>query len=206
MENYKPNSHKYKEEQKRISMEQKSKKVINGQVTTKKKTGFQKFTSNIVNEDMPKVKEYILSDVLIPSIKKAISDIVRNGIDMLLYGEAGRNRDSRTQGSKISYTKYYNNPIGGVGSGKDNYSRSSVFDFDDIILSSRGDAELVLNLMDETISKYGFVKVADLYDFVGITTNNHCANSYGWTDLRSARITGVRDGYVLNLPKALPID
>lgn len=205
MENYKPNSHKYKEEQKaKQQTEQKVKKVVTGQVSTKKKNGFRKIADTFIQEDMPRVKNYILDDVLIPSIKKAVSDIVRNGIDMLLYGETGRSKENKPRAARVSYRSYYESPD---TSRRDRYeSRSTAYDYDDIVLTDRGDAEVVLNQMDEIIEKYGFVKVADLYDLVGITTNNHCANNYGWTDIRSARVVRVQDGYILKLPKALPID
>ena len=60
--------------------------------------------------------------------------------------------------------------------------------------------------MDELISIYGFVSVADLYDMVGIT-QPYTYNKYGWTNLNSASATKLRGGgYLLNLPKALPLD
>ena len=60
--------------------------------------------------------------------------------------------------------------------------------------------------MEDIIERYGFVKVADYYDLAGVSIDNHCTNNYGWTDLRTASISRVRDRYVINLPKALPID
>jgi hypothetical protein len=49
------------------------------------------------------------------------------------------------------------------------------------------------------------VSVADLYDLVGVT-GNYTDNKYGWTDIRSASVIRVRDGYMLKLPKALPLN
>jgi hypothetical protein len=208
--NYKPNSNKYKEEQRKAAAENEKKpqvqKVVSGPVAVRKKTGIQKFADSFINDDMPKIKNYIVSDVLIPSIKKAISDIVRNGIDMVLYGESSRNRDSKTPGSRVSYRSYYDNPVGSRDRDRSSSSRS-VFDYDDVEFLNRGDAELTLAQMEDIIEKYGFVKVADYYDLAGVSITNHCANNYGWTDLRTANISRVRDGrYVINLPKALPID
>ena len=59
--------------------------------------------------------------------------------------------------------------------------------------------------MCELIDTYQMVKVADLYDLVGISCD-YTANNYGWTNLRNASVERVRDGYILKLPKALPID
>ena len=78
-------------------------------------------------------------------------------------------------------------------------------DFDEIILETRGEAEEVLShLVDLTID-YQQATVADLYDLVGITSN-FTDNKYGWTDLRSASVTRVRDGYLINLPRTQILD
>ena len=52
---------------------------------------------------------------------------------------------------------------------------------------------------------YGLVRVADLYDLVGIT-GSYTDNKYGWTNIRNVEPIRVRDGYMLKLPKAMPID
>ena len=59
--------------------------------------------------------------------------------------------------------------------------------------------------MDELIDRYEVVSVADLYELVGIT-GNYTDNKYGWTNIRNAEVVRVRDGYVLKLPKATPIN
>lgn len=202
MEEYKPNSHKSKEDQKGSIPEKKVEKVIAGTVKSKKKSEIQKFTDVFISEDINNVKSYILLDVLIPAIKKAISDIVTNGIDMILYGETGKTKSNSTA-SKVSYRSYYDGR-----NGRRDYSavRTKIsYNYDDIILDNRGEAEDVLSRMDELISTYGLVSVADLYDLVGVT-GNYTDNKYGWTNIRSASVIRVRDGYMLKLPKALPLD
>ena len=52
----------------------------------------QKFADVFISEDVNNVKSYIVMDVLVPAIKKAISDIVTNGIDMILYGKLGNQK------------------------------------------------------------------------------------------------------------------
>lgn len=202
MENYQSNSHKSKE--KANIEDKKIEKVITGTVKTKKKSEVKKFTDIFISEDAGNVKSYILMDVLIPAIKKAISDIVTNGIDMMLYGEAGRTKKN-SNASKVSYRSYYD---------RDNERRRdygsirtrSGYDYSDIILDSRGEAEDVLTRMDEIVETYGMVSVADLYELVGIQ-GQYTDNKYGWTsNIRNADVVRIRDGYLLKLPKALPFD
>lgn len=201
MTEYKANSHRAKSEQ--APQQEREKLQPIAKAKTKKKSEVRKFADVFVAEDITSVKDYIVNDVLVPAAKKAISDIITNGIEMLLYGEVkGRNRDRN--GSRVSYTKYYDRDR---DRDYDRYSRPrrNVYDYDDIILDTRGEAEEVINRMDDLIDNYGMVSVADLYDLVGIT-GNYTDNKYGWTNLRTASVQRVRDGYLLRLPKALPFD
>lgn len=214
MAEYKSNSHRSKEalneKENKVEVLDKKKveKVTNGTVKTKKKSEIHKWTDIFLAEDVTNVKNYIIDEVLLPAAKKAVSDIVTNGIDMLLYGET-RNR-TKEKGSRISYSKYYDE--------RDRYDRRdrdrdrgrsrrvrSGYDYDDIILETRGEAEDVLDRMDDLLDTYGIVSVADLYDLVGIQ-GNYTDNKYGWTNLRNADVQRIRDGYLLKLPKALPLD
>ena len=139
MEDYRSNSHKSKIEN---TTEQKVvTKVVNGKVRTKKKSGISKLADTFISEDAQNVKSYVVLDVLIPAVKKAISDIVVNGIDMILYGEAGHTK-KRSTSSYISYNKYSDRRD------EREYSRARVgYSYDDIILDSRGEAEEVLDKM-----------------------------------------------------------
>lgn len=204
MEEYGPNSHKSKEEQNAAALpEKKVGKVISGSAKSKKKGEMQKFADVFISEDVNNVKSYILMDVLVPAIKKAISDIVTNGIDMILYGETGRTRKG-SNATKVSYGKFYDRE----SDRRREYRASSRigYDYDDIIFETRGDAESVLDAMNDIISQYGVVSVGDLYDLADVSTDNYNVNKYGWTDISGCKPVRVRDGYILKLPKALPLN
>ena len=200
---YKPNSNRYKKEQKNVPAEKKKvEKVVTGNVKTRKKSGVSKLKDTFISEDISNVKSYILMDVLIPSAKKAISDIVRDGIDMMLWGDAHRGRSS-SSASYVSYRSYSDRDR------RDNRYESSrsrtIYEPEDIILDSRVEAETVLERMNELLDNYGIVSVADLYDLVGKSCD-YTANRYGWTNIRNAEPIRVRDGYLLKMPKVGPID
>ena len=198
----KPNSNKYKQEQAELAAERpKVNKVVTGNVK-RSKNGGSKLADVFISEDVSNVKNYILMDVIVPAIKKAISDVITNGIDMLLYGSNGRTNANRSTASTISYNRYY---------GRDDHPRTSDpvqtsrYSYDTITLDTRGEAEEVLARMDEIIDTYKMVRVADFYDLVGVT-GNYTDNKYGWTNIRNAEVIRVRDGYRIKLPRALPID
>ena len=73
MAEYKSNSNRSKEQ----SSDKKVEKVISGNAKVKKRSA--------LSDDIQNIKSYVVMDVLIPAAKKAISDIVTNGIDMILY-------------------------------------------------------------------------------------------------------------------------
>ena len=200
MNEYKGNSHRSKEEAStEVVPVKKVERVAKGK--TRKKNDIQRLAGDFIAEDVHSVKDYIIQEVLLPAAKKVISEMVSSGIDMLLYGESKpKNRDRRD--SRVSYTKYYER--------ERDYERGTRtrvrgYDYDDIILDTRREAEEVLDRMQDLIDTYGMVSVADLYDLVGIN-GSYTDNKYGWTHLRSADVQRVRDGYLLKLPKALPFD
>lgn len=204
---YPPNSFKYKEEQKKQQKkeEKRVEKVVTGVVKTKKKSKAEKFMGNFISEDAKSVKSYVFGEVLIPAIKKAISDIVTDGIDIILYGESRRGNRGRSTADRVSYRNYYD---GGYNKPRVNERQALLagqYSYDDIVLQSRGEAEDVLSRMDELMDTYGLVRVADLYDLVGIT-GNYTDNKYGWTNISRAEIIRTRDGFMIKMPRAIPID
>lgn len=201
MEEYKPNSDKAREEQ---QTEKKVEAVITGTAKTRKKGEMKKFADVFIAEDANNVKSYILMEVIIPAVKKAISDIVTTGIDMILYGESGRSRKNGAA-SKVSYRNYYERDGDRTRAGS-GISRRSTFDYDEVIFDTRGDAEAVLDAMNDIISQYGTVSVSDFYDLASVASDNYTMNRYGWTNIGGATAVRVRDGYILKLPRAIPLN
>lgn len=195
MGNYASNSHKSKET---ISVN--DKKIMpkaNG--TIKKKSEAGKLAGLFVAGDIASAKSYIIEDVLIPTIKNAVSEMVRNGIDILLFGETRKSNNSRSAASRVSYTNYYN----GSSSSRSS-ERSSVCNYDDIIFPSRSDAKVVLDGLNKIIQAYGFASVADLYELANITASNYTYANYGWTEIINVSPARVPEGYILRLPMVTP--
>lgn len=203
MKEYQPNSHKSKAEGTTAesgTKEKRVQKVVSGKVKTKSNEK-RKLANIFISEDAANVKSYVFMDVLVPAIKKAISDIVTDGIDMILYG--GSHSGKHKSGNKVSYRSYYNDKR---DDRQDNsYRARNRFDYDDLIFDSRAECEAVREQMVDLIDAYGFVTVADMYDMADIPAP-YTSNKYGWTNIRTAETVRVRDGYVLKLPKAMPID
>ena len=198
MEEYKSNSHKSRERKSEPVTEKKVEKIISGSAKSKKKSGLHKITNVFVPEDVDDVKSYIFEDIVVPAVKDIILDAVR-----AFLGVNGNSRGKSSSASKISYRKYYDDR---ERRDRESSNRTRTgYEYDDIILDNRGEAEDVLSRMDELIDTYGVVSVADFYDLVGIT-GNYTDNKYGWSDIRNASVVRVREGYMIKLPKALPLN
>lgn len=195
-----PNSHKAKEQEQRVKPE----KVIKGKARAKKKSELSKFADSFISEDLPDIKHYILFDVLMPSIKKAVVDMVTDGVNMLLYGEV-RTKKKSGLSDLPSYRSYSKE-----SKFRDERTRTRRCDYDDLTVDSKSDALDVFSTMNEIIDRYGHVTIADLYDILGMVAP-HTADHYGWDDVRRAEAVKIRNDegewvWLLKLPRAHPID
>lgn len=197
--NYKGNSHKEKEERQK----EKEKAIVKTPAKVRKKSSARKVLNFFAADDAQDIGSYILLDVIKPAAKKLIWDILAGGLKMALFGDADTGSTKPGSASRISYQKFYEKDRDRVPvrSGRSRLG----YDFDDIILETRSEAEDILGRMDEIVDNYGIVSVADFYDLAGIE-GNHTDNKYGWTDIRNASIIRSHGGYIIKLPKALPID
>ena len=199
MTDYQPNSLKSRAEK---LPEKNVKKVISGSAQTKKKSEMVKFAEVFLAEDINSVRHYITGEVIIPTIKKAVYDILTNGLDMVFFGSSGQSA-KKSPASRISYRSYYDD---NRDTRRESYRPMPSYRYNDITFDSRGEAEEVLSGMYDILETYKVISVADFYDLAGIT-GTHTDNKYGWMDLRNPDVTRTRDGrYMIRLPKAMPID
>lgn len=179
----------------------KPKKVATGVVLTREKP----FLARVFGENMRSVGSYVMWDVIIPAAKNTLTEIISNGIEMLLYGESDRPSNVRRDRSRsyVSYNSIYDKRSGRKSSGP---SRArSRHSFNDVVLESRMDAEEVLSSLVELIDTYDTASVADFYAAVGLE-GEWSDNKFGWDNLSTAEVKRIREGYILVLPKPIPLD
>lgn len=187
--------------------------VVSGKVIQRKKPLSKKIAETFTGDDAKSVGEYILFDVCIPAAKAMIADATSQGAERLLFGEVRSSRRTANTSYRPGYTSYDKVRTPGPRafeterSSRPDLSRRAraSHDFSEIVLADRGEAEMVLDNMGNILDSYGLVTVSDLYDLVEIT-GNFTDDKWGWTDLRSAQVQRVREGYLLDLPKPEPID
>lgn len=181
-------------------------KPIEGITAVKKKQGmFSRVKENFTGEDAESVIQYVVFEVLLPSAKTALSDAVSQGFERLLFGES-RPRSSAYRpggGTTTNYQRYASQPKADPREARTRERRSN--DFGDIIVETRGQAEETLERLHDLIQMYNVATVADLYELVAIS-GNFTDNKWGWTNLNGSRVQSVREGYLVVLPRPVPID
>jgi len=174
--------------------------VDDGGVKVKRSLG-KKFSETFLAGDLNSVKEYLIMDILIPTIRDTMLDILHGSLDVL-FGSSPRRR-SRDSGRK-TYVSY--DGISRSSSRREREhnreerrSRKSGFDAEDYIFDKKTDAERVFNNMVDILEEYNAVTVTDFLDSIGKSTD-YTLQNYGWTNLAEGKVKRVRDGYILDLP------
>ena len=200
MAEYTNNSFKAKEEKKERTEKQ---AVVSKTPKTRKKSEIRKAAGLLISEDASTVKDHLFQDVLIPTARDLIVHIIEDTVNIIFYGSTRRKSGS---GDRIGYASRFDEVRDPRDRDRDRRRDRTAIEYDDIIFDNRGDAEAVLANMDACLEQYGTVTVLDLFDFAGVTTHNYMADRYGWKNLSNAEVRRIRDGFIIDLPRAFPID
>lgn len=181
------------------------KPVVAGVKTKESKKLFGIFSK----QDVKDIKDYVVYDVVIPSVKDTVSQVVSNAVDMMLFGEVrnrSRSRSSRGQSTYTSYNSMYDRPRSDRRDRPDREERPSrSSEPRELVFETRSEAAQVLDAMQDILDQYKICTVADMYDLVGIT-GSFTDNNWGWDDLRTARVVrSGRDGYSIELPRTISL-
>ena len=180
---------------------------VKGKVGVRKKNGVTKFVEAFLPEDVSDVKTFIISDVVIPSVKKILDDIFHT----ILYGSTDRSYYSSNRGSsgsRVSYQNYFDRRSSSSSQRSRRNESIYVLDDDFVFEFEREADDFIRWIMDE-INEVGFVRLSDVNEYVG-RTGYHTDNHYGWKSINGFKITNYGRGdeqeFVVRLPRPFPID
>ena len=188
--------------------EKKFDKVTHNKVTVKKKSAPKRLADIFIIGDIEQVKRTLVNDMLIPAAKNLVSNMISTAVNMVLFNNKGPSNYSgyyqpttyyQPRYSQPSYSAFYSQNNGPQPPVQTGYSTTQ-----EILFTSRGDAEAVLSQMNEALTAYSHVSVADFFDLAGVTAN-YTDYSYGWYNLAGATISSVPGGFVINFPKAIAL-
>lgn len=188
------------------------KRVTSNEPVRRKKSLSKQFKETFVGGDAKTAVRYVMFDVLIPAAKDMIAEAGAQGLEKLIYGETRGGRRGRGvtpppdgPTGYVSYNRYAMGSRQAAPQRVMSRRARSQHDFDEIVLTSRVEAEEVIDRLFEVVSQYGSATVSDLYELVGLPST-HTDNKWGWRDIRGAGVTRVRGGFLLDLPEPQPLD
>ena len=200
---YRSNSDKEREEKPEKHIE---KIVLTGEVIQRPKPIGRKFKDIFLGGDLRTMSRFVLADVIFPSLRNLVFDAGSEGLKRLIYGDSVYARSRPTENRPIIQ---YNNPI--RRDPRDPRSRAFLPDqphpyrqmrreSNDIILSSKEEAERILEKLIDIIDQYESVSLADLNEVLGLAQMSHTDNKWGWTYLTNVEIRQTRSGWLIDLP------
>ena len=174
-------------------------------IRRKRKAG-KHLLRSLVEEDGRAAAEYIMNDIVIPSAKSLLHDIMDRGSARLLWGDGGysNGRYNSYSSNNRPYNDYASRSIRPISDARANqYNRSrrnqtSVF-VDDIYLDSLHDLEEFDSRLHYLLDNQGFVRVSDYYKAANLESNYIDAR-FGWYDLRT--MTKIKEGdmWLVSMP------
>ncbi|ALY08647.1 hypothetical protein CAPNMURICA_47 [Arthrobacter phage CapnMurica] len=180
-------------------------KVISGVVIERKAGLGSKIRETFMGVSAREVGQHVVMDVLLPQLKGMAVDAGTQALERLILGEARRTTSSasssRVRGS--SYTAY-NRFSGGSQASESEATNFRSNRVREVIVETRGDAQMVLDRLFEHIDRYNAVSVSYYYELVGIT-GTFTDHQWGWTNLNASGVSSVREGYRIELPAPISI-
>lgn len=174
-------------------------KVV-AKATVKKKNSF---LQTFFQEDAASIGIYILTDVIVPTIKELIQNVLEGSLNAAFWGKTGtpsrKKDDSRNQ--RTPYNSYYQGGRDRNPPPTHSKANRATLTFDDIVWHTRDDAESVLYYLQKRVQEFGTASVADLYEAADVGSD-FTDDKYGWRDLSNASVLRIRNGYILDLPRA----
>ncbi len=196
-----------KQEQKAIE-----KVDLKGTVVVKKPSFVSRLKETFIAEDARDVGDYILWDILVPTIKRTIRDIIVGSADRVFLGTGVSSSSSNLYRERgVTYVRRTDYGAGSRPTIKatnvkvETKPQSRInFGLDDIIFDKYDDAASVLERLVDYLDTYGQVSVDEYFDLIGQSAP-FTTQKWGWKSLSSASIVTVAGGYFIKLPKPILI-
>ena len=179
--------------------------IVDTPVVLKKKSFLERSKEAIFVDDTGSIGGYIVRDIIIPTIRDTIYNIVTNGLSMALYSTPNTKTKARGgTGTYVSYADYYNDravvtPVNKRIPPSDRYRTQ--FNIRDIPVPSKDIGYQALDELSERMSMYGNASVQDLFDILRIGSAPATMVNYGWTDISTASVDFIRGEWLLRMPK-----
>lgn len=206
MEEYPSNS----KQPRKTAEKPKVERITSADAVRRRKPISKQLAGTFIGGSPKNAMNYVIFDVLVPAARDALADAGSQGLERLIFGES-RFKSRPKPGAGVPGYVAYNRMSSAARPGPPTDRRElnrrarALHDFDDIVISSRGEAEQVVERLFDLLSQFGSASVADLYELTGVSST-HADHKWGWTDLEGSGVSKVRGGgYLLDLPDPDPL-
>lgn len=173
----------------------------------KKKSYGQRFKDLIFVAGPEEVKESLIEDVIKPSIRDFIADMLYTAVDVAVYGRSGGGRKRRKGGRVTVRNDRELTDYNGVFGNRKKPKKTNGYDFRDVMFDDRRDADLAFDDLYDMLCEKNVVDVATYYDIARehngrvLVEEDHTDRDWGWRSLDGTGYHHDADGYALILPK-----
>ena len=212
-ENYPGNSKKERAEQQSQKEEARPeiKAVVKTPGVVRKASLGSRVRETFAGEGARETGTYVFFDVIIPAVKAMLFDTITQGADRILFGGrdvirsgvANAPRHGRTDYNKVSTSnanrRYPGRDFEGNGGRELSNRARSNHQTGDILIDTRAEAEMVLDTMQDLISRFGWVSLPEFYSMAEVTAE-FTDEKWGWSNISAAQIRPSKGKYVILLP------
>lgn len=179
-------------------------------VKTKPSLG-SRFAATFGGQNLKTVGKTVALEILLPGARDIVFDIVKESAHRMLYGDSVR-RPQGSLGQQIvgstanrirttNYSTMSTSPV--INQQAMTPQQKAQFDFSTLVFADQNMALEVLEKLNDAITEYNVVTVADFYDAIGETGNGFTDQKHGWNRqaFQGAEVRRARGGgYFLFLP------
>ena len=211
LQNLPSNSNKSKMEKKQSKPQEKRiEPVVTGEVQIKKKGFLKRFRGSMISEDAHGIGEYIIKEIVLPTVKDLIYNSACGALDIALFGKTSRRSGRRNipYNSLNDGVRYRYNGSSNLLKRNERPNQASApedwFDVRNMGFKELRDAKKSLGKLMIILEEYPTASVADFYSTLNKTAP-YTAENYGWSDLSEVDIYPCEGWFYIDFPEPKPI-
>lgn len=172
-----------------------------------KKRLARKFAQAFSTMSREDAEDYIIDNVIVPSIMNAIADILGDAVDYVFRGRVG-GRAGRSGNKGNTYGSTGTTDYGKFSQNPKNVERvpGGMRGIDNVTFESRAAAKDVLDELVTALDRYKKVSVYNFYEAASLQPpNGYMDYNYGWYDLSAAQIVSFRGDWYIQMPRIVEL-
>lgn len=173
----------------------------------RRKSSAEQAASSFFASTVKDVVDYVVWDILLPSLKEGVFSLITGGASMALFGDSrGPARGSKDRTGYTTYNSYYEGERAASRGPRSRVdSRGGSISVDDL---TRDQAYSIRDALIDYLDNYANVQVKDLYELAGCSeTVKYTDSQWGWYSLREMEVRPLRNGlYSVIMPPVVRLE